>query len=366
MIGLWRRLRSVDWVLVVVPAILTAFGLVMIYTLGLAQNRLGLFWNQVTYSGIAAVLFVLAAAFDYRALRYATPLLYLATLALLVAVAVAGHTVFGATRWIDIGPFQLQPSELMKLMLILTAARMLSDGIGQVSWRQFAGVLIVAMLPVGLVLQQPDLGSASVLLALTAVLLLASRLSLRQLFVSVLLIVLVAGAGWLSLRDYQRSRIEVFLHGSTDPQGSSYNVRQSIIAVGSGGLFGQGIGRGSQSQLHFLPVAHTDFMFATMAEATGFLGAAILLALYSLLIWRIWRIASLTSDPFAMLVAVGVGALLLIQVLVNVGMNIGLLPVTGIPLPFVSHGGSSLITTAIMIGILESAHLRRHKIQFHS
>ena len=199
---------------------------------------------------------------------------------------------------------------------------------------------------------QPDLGTAIVLAGISAAMFMASRLNQRQLGASFLIVVVCLGLGWVSLKSYQRTRIEVFLNHTSDDKGSNYNVRQSIIAVGSGGLTGQGIGRGSQSELNFLPVADTDFMFATAAEATGLVGSLVLLSLYGLLIWRIWRLTTETNDPFAMLVAVGVGSMLLIQVIVNVGMNIGLLPVTGIPLPFVSHGGSSLIIALFLVGIL--------------
>ena len=368
----FRWLKSffaLDWVIGVVPILLTCLGLVLIYALGLAQNRMGLFWGQLEYAGMGLVLFVIALSIDYRSLRQASPYLYVITVLLLVAVMIFGQKTLGATRWINLGFFQLQPAELMKAFVIFVVANLLADQIGQITWRKYITVLILSALPIVLVLIEPDLGTTIVIAGIVASMLVASRLSARQIGASFLIVVACLGLGWVSLKSYQRTRIEVFLNhknSSSDSKNSSYNVRQSIIAVGSGGLMGQGIGRGSQSELNFLPVADTDFMFATAAEATGLLGTLILLGLYALLIWRIWHLTVATNDPFAMLVAVGVGSMLLIQVIVNVGMNIGLLPVTGIPLPFVSHGGSSLIVTMFLMGVLESMYLRRKKLQFHS
>jgi len=360
----FRALKQIDWILLVIPILLTSVGLVMIYSLGLAQGSMSLFWSQVAYAAIAIVVFYIVSSFDYQLFKQASPALYVITVLLLIAVLFIGRTTLGATRWINLGSFQLQPAELMKAILILIVARLLGDSVGNISWSRFFIVLVAAAIPIVLTLLQPDLGTAVVLAAIVGSMVLASRLNVRQLGASAFIIVAVLGLGWVTLKDYQRARIEVFLNHSSDAQGSSYNVRQSIIAVGNGGLTGEGIGRGSQSQLNFLPVAHTDFMFATLAEATGLVGSLTVLLLYAFLIWRIWRLSELLNDSFAMLVAVGVGTMICVQVVVNVGMNIGLLPVTGIPLPFVSHGGSSLIVAVFVVALLESMYRRQRRAGF--
>lgn len=351
-----RWLRSVDWLLVLVPVLMVGLGLTMIFTLGQAQNRPELFWSQLTYAGLALVVYVVAASIDLRALEASSWLLYGGGLVLLGIVLVVGHAQFGAQRWLNLGPFQLQPAELMKAIIIVGTARLLAGRIGRVGWRPAVAVLVLLGIPTILILAQPDLGSAIVLIGVVGTMLIASRLNRQAFFVCAALAVVAIGIGWLSLRDYQRARIETFLHPS---HGENYNVEQSIIAVGSGGLTGSGIGRGSQTQLNFLPVAHTDFMFATVAEATGLIGATALLLLYATLIWRCFAMTRLATNSFAMLVAVGVGSMLLIQVLINVGMNIGLAPVTGIPLPLVSHGGSSLLISALLLGLVQGIYRRR-------
>lgn len=364
----FRLLTQLDWVLVIVPVLLIGVGLVMIYVLAFAQDRPTLFWSQLTYVGVAGLAFLVALSINVQSIRQVSPWLYGLALLLLGLVLFIGRRTLGAVRWINLGSFQLQPAELMKLCLLLLIARLISVAeFGRMSWRRFGVVLAVAAIPIILVVLQPDLGTAIMLASITVTLLLSSRLTLKQLGVSFGILIVTLGVGWLSLRGYQRQRIEVFLNPSSNAntaESSGYNVRQSIIAVGSGGLTGEGIGRGSQSQLNFLPVADTDFMFATIAESTGLLGSSILLALYGIFIWRIWRLSIVVSDPFAMLVAIGVGSMILIQVAVNVGMNIGLLPVTGIPLPFVSYGGSSLVVTVFLVGILERMYLQRQRLQF--
>ncbi len=360
---LLRLLTSLDWVLVIVPGLLVGLGLVMIYTLGQAQNRPELFWSQLTYSAIAIVVYGLMVFIDPRTWQASAWFGYLGGLALLGLVLLVGQVQFGAQRWLNFGSFQFQPAELMKALLILLVAHLLAGSIGRVSWRLALAIVGLLAVPVALVIAQPDLGSALVLVGIVGAILLAARLSRGALMLIATAAILALIAGWLSLRDYQRARIETFLNRSPSSE-TNYNVEQSLIAVGSGGLTGAGIGRGSQSQLNFLPVAHTDFMFATVAEATGLLGATVLILLNGLLIWRCWVIAGLTDRPFAMLIAVGVGSLLLIQVSINVGMNIGLAPVTGIPLPLVSHGGSSLLVTAVLLGLLQSIYCTRTSHRF--
>jgi rod shape determining protein RodA len=349
-----RSLVRFEWTFLIIPLLLTGLGLTMIYTLSLAQSRPTLFWTQLTSAGLSLLIFGLLISVRLRLISDVAPVFYGVAFALLASLPAFGRTVFGATRWLEFGPFQIQPAEFMKVGLVLLLARLLAGSIGAVRWRQYWLALVCAAAPIAFVIAQPDLGSAIVLAAVLSTFLLASRLRPVQLVVSLLLIVAALLGGWATLRDYQRTRIEAFLHPNNAGAASTYNVRQSLIAVGSGGVTGLGIGRGSQSQLQFLPVSHTDFMFATVAESVGFLGSTLLIGLYGVLIWRCFATAAATSDQFGSLVAVGTGSLLMTQGIIHVGMNIGLLPVTGIPLPFVSHGGSALIAQSILLGSVAS------------
>lgn len=352
-----RPLRSIlhfDWTFLVVPALLTGLGLTMIYTLSFSQNRPSLFWTQLVSAALSLVLFGLLVAVRPRFFRDTAPIFYGVTLGLLASLPAFGRTVFGATRWLEFGSIQIQPAEFMKGALLLVFARIIAGSVGVVSWRQYWLVCLLGAVPIALVIAQPDLGSAVVLVAALGAMLLVGQLRRVQIGVSLLLLIGALIGGWLTLRDYQRTRIEAFLRPNDQAASSTYNVRQSLIAIGSGGLTGLGIGRGSQSQLQFLPVAHTDFMFATIAESVGFVGSTILLGLYGLLIWRCFGVATTTHDQFGSLVAAGTGGVLMVQVIIHVGMNSGLLPVTGIPLPFVSHGGSALIAQSTLLGIVAS------------
>jgi rod shape determining protein RodA len=235
---------------------------------------------------------------------------------------------------------------------------------GRMRWWHLLVYLVILALPIMLIIEQPDLGTAVVVTFCALIILLMSRfpwwlwlLLLSLAFISTPLV-------WHQLKPYQKQRIETFLHPERDPNRTGYNVRQAEIAVGSGGMFGRGLGRGSQSQLNFLPVAHTDFIFSGYAEATGYIGSLFLLAVFGCLLWRSISIAEISGDQFGRLLAVGITAMFAVQILVNIGMNIRLLPVTGIPLPFISYGGTSLFINMIALGLLESIVLRHKKINF--
>ena len=245
--------------------------------------------------------------------------------------------------------------------MIIVGAKYISR-FDQLTFRATLGYLALVVVPVGMIIAQPDLGTASVVAVIGAGLFLAARPSARV--VLLLFAVLLIGSGLVltNLQDYQRQRLETFFNPSADPQNAGYNVLQAKIAIGSGGLTGQGFGQGSQTVLNFLPVAHTDFIFAGFAEATGFIGSMTLIGLYVMLIFRILRVASITNDRFGSLMAIGIGTKLFFQTFVHIGMNLGLLPVTGIPLPFVSHGGTALIVDLALIGILQSIYIRHWRI----
>ena len=314
--------RGLDWYLVGCVVILFSIGMSVIYSLSVVRDAPGLITSQIIAAIIGCCVAAVVAAYDYRRAESLMPVFYCVGIGLLIAVLFFGDTVLGAKRWISFGPLQLQPSELMKLLLVGLLARQLAQ-LQEYKIRSIVGILCLIAVPVGIVLFQPDLGTAAVLAMTTFILLLAAKLPRRYWAV---LLVVVAVTGPLvvaNLQDYQRARIQTFLQPTKDPYGTGYNVLQSIIAVGNGGMWGQGIGQGTQSQLEFLPIAHTDFIFAGIAEATGFFGSSIVVLLLAMLCVRALFIAHRVRDSFGFYFAVGIAALWLIQFSVNIDMNIG-------------------------------------------
>lgn len=371
---MFKRLLSapVDWVTLLVPIVLTATGIITIYTITFAQDKAGLATDQIVFAVIGLIVMVVTMFSDYRWFRSVTNLMYFVTLILLVMLVpvLADQIpftlkVFGAYRWLDFQFFQLQPGEVFKIVAALFGAKILASHIGRMNWRKTITYLLIALVPVFLILMQPDLGTASVVAVIFAGIFLSARPPGRIIFVLIMALIISTPLIWANLKPYQKDRVETLLNPSVDPQGQGYNVRQALIAVGSGGLTGRGFGQGSQTVLNFLPVAHTDFVFAGFAEATGFIGSAVVLLLYILLIYRSLAIASISTDRFGQLLAVAIAVKFLFQITVHIGMNLGLLPVTGIPLPFMSYGGTSLITDLFAIGLLESIHIRHSRLGFH-
>lgn len=353
---------GIDWSLYIVPLILSIFGIAVIYSITYGTNS-HLALDQIVYVilGIGAAIGLTLV--DYRTLKGLYLILYFIGIGLLILVLFVGTKTFGATRWINLIVFQLQPSEIFKLIIVIILAKFFSDW-QEFDWKKILFILALVALPIVLILQQPDLGTAStIFIALIAIMLLSP---LKKIYLAIGLAVILAlsPVGWHFLKNYQKNRIRAFINPSVDPQGTGYNVNQAKIAVGSGGIWGQGLGKGSQSQLNFLPVAHTDFIFAGTAEATGFTGSLFLIVLLGFLIIRIFIIARLAKDNFGMYLATGIGIIFLFQTLVNIGMNLGIMPITGIPLPFVSYGGSSTLTNLAAIGILQSIYIRHRKIVF--
>ncbi len=290
--------------------------------------------------------------------------LYIIGVALLILVLILGKTKLGSTRWIDFGFFNFQPSEIFKVILVLTLSNFLAKK-EDVTIYNFITYLAMIILPVILVLLEPDLGTALIYVIIGIAIFIACRTREIYLLICAIIAAISVPIFWFFiLKPYQRERILTFIDPSHDPFGSGYNVLQSTISVGSGGLLGRGLGHGPQSQLNFLPIQHTDFIFATIAEELGFIGAGLLLILFSILIFRIVGIAVSAKDALGRYLAIGVAAMILFQVLINVGMNIGIMPVTGIPLPLISHGGSSLFSTMIALGIISSIYIRRKAISF--
>ena len=328
----------------------------------------GRFWF-VQRQGIFALLNIALAAFlmnfDYKMLQRYGKNLYIFNLIMLVAVMLVGQSALGAQRWIAIGPIAIQPSEFSKIIMIVCLAAMLVDCVGKLNtFRDLLPVAAYVGVPFLLVMKQPDLGTSLVFMAIFLGMIFVCGVNLRLLGIVFGCGILCMPIMWHFLKEYQKLRIKVFLDPNVDPLGSGYHIIQSKIAIGSGGLFGKGLFEGSQSQLNFLPENHTDFIFAVVGEELGFVGAAFLLIMYLIILWRGIVIAREASDTFGRLLAVGITSMLAFHVLVNVGMTTGIMPVTGIPLPFMSYGVSALTTNIMGITILLNIHMRKQKLTF--
>jgi len=372
---MFSKFKTADIWLLLIPLFLAGLGIAVIYSITLTSAGAGLALRQLVSLIIGLGIYFFFAFIDYRAIRSWSWLFYVLTLFSLLAVKIFGQTTFGSQRWIDFGFFQFQPSELAKLAIIVILANLFTNRLRRIHPRRLLMSFILILIPVVMVLSQPDLGSAIVLTLTGLVVIASAGLSKKQWLVFFLLALLVLFFGVLSwnsvgpfssvIKDYQRERVETFLNPDQDPTGAGYNVLQAVIAVGSGGISGKGLGFGSQSQLNFLPVAHTDFIFASIAESWGFLGSVFILILYGLLIGRIINAATIAKDDFSMLLCAGIAAMLFIQLIINVGMNLQLLPVTGITLPLISFGGSSMLTVMAALGIVQSVVVRYKRITFY-
>jgi rod shape determining protein RodA len=365
-----RFRKNFDWILFAIMVSLVTIGVLVIYSTSFKAIGLSSasdMWHQLVFASGGITVFFLLARFDYRIWGRIGNWLYGACIASLVFVLVFAHSVLGAKRWIDLGFFQVQPSEFMKLALIIVLAKLFADNYDQLEHPKFFLISLAYLaLPMALVFKQPDLGSALVLAVIWLSMALVSRLRKVYFIVLVGVLALAAPLGYTLLKPFQKARLDNFLNPTADPLHTGYNVVQSTITVGSGQMFGRGLAAGSQTQLNFLPslAQHTDFIFAVLAEKMGFVGAGLLILLFMALFWRGITIAYRSQDRFGMFVATGIVAMLLFHFFINVGMNIGIAPVTGIPLPFVSYGGTSLITAMAGLGLLESIAVRRKKLQF--
>lgn len=364
MFGL-KKIKNFDWILIVVTIFLFVIGVTLIYSTTSSTSGFQLAQNQIINGVIGLIIFFILGFLDYRSLKSFTPIFYLIILGLLVYVLVVGKISHGAQSWINLGFFQLQPSELSKIVLIIALAKFFSKkGENMELFSSFIISLVYTLIPVFLVMMQPDFGTAIVLLAIWFGMIMATHAKKIYIFGLTLISFASLPIVFHFLKDYQKNRIITFLNPGNDPQGAGYNVLQSTISIGSGQLFGRGLGHGPQSQLKFLPERSTDFIFAVLGEELGLAGAFVLLLLFFILVLRIIRVVKISADSFGGLIAIGVCVWFLFQILVNVGMNIGIMPVTGIPLPLVSYGGSSTIAILISLGILQSVISRAKKLNF--
>lgn len=355
--------RSFDWLLLVVVILLMSIGLAAVYSIDLSRGlTLVYFKKQAIAGGIGLVLLFLASTFQYNFYRSYAKLFYLASIILLIGVLIFGSTIRGTRGWFAFAGFSFQPVEVAKVAIILILAYVISN-FGRRFERPlfFFGTGMVALLMIGLIMLQPDLGSAMVIGLIWFALMLLVKA--RRVYIVGLIVVVAAVSvlGWFFfLKDYQKSRVMTFVDPASDPLGAGYNVTQAVIAIGAGQWFGRGLGFGSQSQLRFLPEAQTDFVFSVIGEELGFAGALVTLFLFGILFWRLLRIIRQTDDDFVSAAVSGMLVLFVGQLFVNVGANLGLLPITGITLPFVSYGGSSLMINLLLIGVAESMVVRRY------
>ena len=353
-------LRDLDWLMVITSIFISAMGVLQIYSATRDTLWRGAWWKQIVFVVVGLVLMWLMAGIDYHSLMGKVPILYLLSMVTLLAVLLIGTKVFGSRRWIPILGFTFQISEFVKLVLILLVARFLTELRSEtLDWRELLKLSGLVFLPMILVVKQPDLGTALTYLPILAIGVYLAGLRREYLVVILLLGVFGLPVSWNFLEDYQKARLVSFQYPDRDPRGTGYQTIQSKIAVGAGGMWGQGVAKGTQTQLRFLPVPHTDFIFSAFAEEHGFVGVVIVLALYFVLLMQIIQNAQTAPDRAGMYICMGVVALFVFHLLVNVGMVVGRMPVTGIPLPLMSAGGSNTLSTFLMLGLVNNVRLRR-------
>ena len=371
-----RFWRQIDYLLLLAIAGLVGYGLMMIHSATCSPSCENLLpptsWatRQALYAAAGLCAMVLTASIHYKVYRSLAYTAYFGALVLLVAVLLfgSGDIEYGARRWIRLGLFDLQASEVTKIALILTLARFLTDRDGPLSFRRTIASAFLLLPPLVLVYMEPNLGTALLFIFLWFGLIVMAGARPLHIGIIVLAAVLAAPGGWMLMREYQRARIETFfatvMNPENDPFGEGYNILQARISIGSGGMFGQGWLQGTQTQLDYLRVKQSDFIFSVLAEEMGFIGAMVLFALFIVLLFRVMRVVDKAPDGFARVVAFGVGWVVLFQAFVNLGANLTVLPVTGVPLPLVSFGGSSMLTFLTSFGILQSILIRSQKRRF--
>jgi rod shape determining protein RodA len=357
-----NSLRDSDWAMITAAVMISAIGILQIYSATHDTVWTGAWWKQGLYLFVGLCLFWAATKTDYHTILAHAPTLYGVTLGIMVITILVGKSISGGQRWIALpGGFHFQVSEFAKLVIISLVARYLTESRQEtLSLGRLAKVAALTVVPFALVAKQPDLGTALTYLPVLGMGVFLAGLPWKY---WVALATLGLGFTWVAynyvLQDYQKGRLTSFSNPEADPKGKGYQVVQSKIAIGSGGIRGRGVTKGSQTQLRFLPVPHTDFIFATFGEENGFAGVVFVLLLYFWLLMQIVQNAQASPDRAGMFICMGVAALLLFHLMVNVGMVAGLMPVTGIPLPLMSFGGSSMLTVFLMLGLVNNVRLRR-------
>jgi rod shape determining protein RodA len=384
-----RNLLGMDWILTLAVLALCAIGTLFVFSacrVGASTATATLYQRQILWVAVGLVCYFGAALMDFQQLRKVSWGLYGVAVFLLVLVLIIGDRIYGAKRWLDIFGFSLQPSEIGKLAVVLLLADRLGyPGVRLNEWRLLAGMVALVAVPMLLIMKEPDLGSALVLVPVAFAILFVARLPMKIVLTCVLAALLGIGGlvgvmflpeklgvsgerqekitRMMGISPYQKKRLEVFFYPEKDPLGAGWNKRQSEISVGRGGLKGQGFLKGKQSLLGYLPrsVAPTDFIFSVIAEETGFIGSAVVLSLFGLIVVRGLRTALLTTDKFGQLLCVGFVTMLIFHVIINMAMTVGLVPVTGIPLPLLSYGGSFMVVVMTALGVVQSVHIRARR-----
>lgn len=355
----WHKL---DWLLCFAVIILLILSISILYSLSLNTDTANfvIFQKQIFFALSGLVLFFLVANINYRVWSTYSKLIFIFFLVILLFVLFFGTEIKGTTGWLRIGSFGIQPIEFAKVALVIWLAKFFSDHAKD--FRFFKYIILSGLATLSflvLTVLQPDLGSSLILLGTWLILLLFTGISKKHLFWLIATFLMVVSLSWFFvLADYQKARLTTFINPGTDPQGQGYNVIQSMVAVGSGGWFGRGLALGTQSSLRFLPEPGTDFIFAVIAEDLGLFGTLVLLGLFFFIFYRLFLIIKKTKDDFGTYLVLGIASMLLVQIFINIGMNIGISPVTGIPLPLVSAGGSSLWAIMIALGMAENVHIR--------
>lgn len=360
-----RRIFShINWGLVVLTLLLFGIGVANLYSAGGFRMEEGrevspfyqkqIIWGMIGLCGMIAFMI-----FDYRHLKTLAWPLFIITTGMLLAVLFVADPIYGARRWLDLGVVNIQPSELAKISVLLTGSHLLSRRHDKLGWHELVYILGVGMIPAGLIILEPDLGSGLSILMILGGIILYRGLKPRVFKILAVMVPVIMPLGWFFLHDYQKQRILTFLNPGSDPLGAGYHIIQSQIAIGSGLLTGKGYGAGTQSQLRFLPEKHTDFAFAVFGEEWGFLGSIILLFIFCLFLYQIFLTARDAKDRFGSYLATGVFFYFFWQILINMGMVLGLMPVVGIPLPFISYGGSATLVNFCLIGLVINVSMRR-------
>lgn len=363
----FRLLQKIDFILLIAVFLLMIIGLLNIYSIGLSdiETKMIFFDKQLIFGLTGIILLLAFTTLDYRFLKSYYKIFLILSVILLLAVVIFGRSIRGASAWISLFGFRFQPVELVKISLIIFLAKYISETAKDFyySWKPIIISGAISFLMIFLVLLQPDMGSAIVLFIIWFGMIFFTNIDKKKVIIICLLILIALSLGWFGfLKEYQKERILTFLNPEADPLGVGYNLSQSVIAVGSGQFSGRGFGLGSQSQLNFLPEQRTDFIYAVVSEEFGFLGSALVVIIIGIFLYKIIHIIRKSSDNFAVFLALGFLIMFFFQSMLNIAMNLGIAPVIGLPLPFISYGGSSMWMSLIAVGILESIVV--HKTEF--
>ncbi|MBE1424667.1 rod shape determining protein RodA [Desulfomicrobium macestii] len=359
-----RLIFHINWGLLILTALLFLVGVMNLYSASTLRLASGLeidtyFNKQLLWGGVGLCVMTALVLIDYRHLKSVSWPYFILCLVLLLGVSVAGKTIYGAKRWLDLGFFNLQPTELTKIAVLILGARLMARMEGKLGWLNLGKALLVGLVPAVLVVKQPDLGSALNILLILGGMILFKGVTGSVFKVLVVVLPIMIPFGWFFLHDYQKQRIMTFLDPGNDPLGAGYHIIQSQIAIGSGGFWGKGFLEGTQSQLRFLPEKHTDFAFAVFGEEWGFFGSIMLLILFCSFLYQIYIVTMEAKDDFGSYLAAGVFFYFFWQILINIGMVLGIMPVVGIPLPFISYGGSASVVNFCMVGLVLNVAMRR-------